>query len=145
MQTSFDILLVEDNPADVDLALEAFEHSGVESNLHVATNGIDALRFLRREDEFARAPRPSMVLLDLNMPRKDGREVLSEIKQDAKLRSIPVFILSSSVAHDDVVRSYELHANGYIQKPGSFSRYIDFAKALGAFWLRVATLPPTEP
>lgn len=144
MQTPIDILIVEDNPADVDLAIEAFEQSGVESTLHVATNGIEALRFLRREDEFEQAPRPAMVLLDLNMPRKDGREVLSEIKQDARLRSIPVFVLSSSAAYDDVVRSYELHANGYIQKPGNFSRYLDLAKALGAFWLRVATLPPAH-
>src|SRR5690606_19890170 len=101
--------------------------------------------FLRREYEFEQAPRPAMVLLDLNMPRKDGREVLSEIKPDARLRSIPVVVLSSSAAYDDVVRSYELHANGHIQKAGSFSRSLDVAQPLGAFWQRVATLPPAHP
>ena len=135
------ILLVEDNPADVELTLEAFEQSGMEHSLHVATNGVDALRFLRREGEFANAPRPAMVLLDLNLPRKGGREVLAEIKKDAGLKTIPVVVLSSSAALDDVVSSYGLHANSYIQKPANFSRFLDVVKALDAFWFQVASLP----
>lgn len=135
------ILLVEDNPADVELTLEAFEQSGVEHSLHVTTNGVDALRFLRREGEFADAPRPAMVLLDLNLPRKGGREVLMELKSDASLKTIPVVVLSSSGAVDDVLSSYGLHANSYIQKPANFSRFLDVVKALDAFWFRVASLP----
>lgn len=138
-----DILLVEDNPADVELTREAFEQSGLESKLHVATNGVDALRFLRQEGEFTNAPRPAIVLLDLNLPRKGGREVLSEMKQDASLRTIPVVILSSSAASQDVMTSYGLNANSYIQKPTNFSRYLDIVKALDTFWFRVVTLPPT--
>jgi CheY-like chemotaxis protein len=138
---SVDILLVEDNPADVELTLEAFAQSGVEHSVHVATNGVDALRFLRREGEFADAPRPAMVLLDLNLPRKGGREVLSEMKKDASLRTIPVVVLSSSGASDDVLSSYGLHANSYIQKPVNFTRFLDVVKALDAFWFGVASLP----
>ena len=137
-----DILLVEDNPADVELTLEAFEQSGVASKLHVTTNGVDALRFLRQEGEFTNAPRPVMVLLDLNLPRKGGREVLSEIKQDQGLRTIPVVVLSSSAAAQDVMTSYGLNANSYIQKPTNFSRYLDIVKALDTFWFHVVTLPP---
>lgn len=136
-----DILLVEDNPADVELTLEAFEQSGVAHSLHVTSNGVDAMRFLRREGEYADAPRPAMVLLDLNLPRKGGREVLSEIKKDAELRTIPVVVLSSSAAIEDVLASYGLHANSYIQKPTNFSRFLDVVKALDAFWFRVASLP----
>ncbi|ACY17281.1 response regulator [Haliangium ochraceum] len=139
---ALDILLVEDNPADVDLTLEAFEQSGVRGTLHVATDGVDALRFLRREGEYAEAPRPAMVLLDLNLPRKDGREVLTEIKQDQGLRNIPVVILSSSASDDDVLASYRLHANSYIQKPSSFARYIEVVRALDVFWFQVVTFPP---
>jgi CheY-like chemotaxis protein len=136
-----DILLVEDNPADVELTLEAFEQSGVDSKLYVTTNGVDALRFLRREGEFAHVPRPAMVLLDLNLPRKGGREVLSEIKRDDGLKTIPVVVLSSSAAVDDVVASYGLHANSYIQKPTNFSRFLDIVKTLDAFWFNVVSLP----
>lgn len=138
-----DILLVEDNPADVELTLEAFEQSGLQSKLHVTTNGVDALRFLRQEDEFLNAPRPAIVLLDLNLPRKGGREVLSEMKQDESLRTIPVVVLSSSGAAQDVMMSYGLNANSYIQKPANFSRYLDIVKALDTFWFHVVTLPPT--
>jgi two-component system, chemotaxis family, response regulator Rcp1 len=136
-----DILLVEDNPADIELTQEAFEQSGVEHSLHVATNGVDAIRFLRREGEFADAPRPAMVLLDLNLPRKGGREVLSEIKKDASLKSIPVVVLSSSAALEDVASSYGLHANSYIQKPPNFTLFLDVVKALDVFWFQVASLP----
>ena len=107
----------------------------------MTTNGVDAIRFLRREGEFANAPRPAMVLLDLNLPRKGGREVLSEIKKDASLKTIPVVVLSSSAALDDVLSSYGLHANSYIQKPANFSRFLDVVKALDAFWFQVASLP----
>jgi CheY-like chemotaxis protein len=138
---SIDILLVEDNPADVELTLEAFEQSGMAHTLHVTSNGVDALRYLHQEGEFANAPRPAMVLLDLNLPRKGGREVLSEIKKDPDLKAIPVVVLSSSGALDDVLLSYGLHANSYIQKPANFSRLLDVVKALDAFWFRLASLP----
>lgn len=136
-----DILLVEDNPGDVDLTREAFEQGKLRSNLHVAVDGIEALRFLRREQPFAAAPRPDLILLDLNLPKKDGREVLAEIKQDPRLRTIPVVILTSSAAEDDVMRSYELHANSYIQKPANFSRFMDIVKAVETFWFVMARLP----
>ena len=141
MQMPVDILLVEDNPADVDLTREAFEQGEVRSNLHVAVDGIEALRFLRRQGHYSAAPRPDLILLDLNLPKKDGREVLAEIKQDPALRTIPVVILTSSAAEDDVMQSYDLHANSYIQKPANFSRFMDVVKAVETFWFAMARLP----
>ncbi|GAB4566529.1 MAG: response regulator [Haliangiales bacterium] len=137
-----DILLVEDNPADVDLTFEAFEQGGVEGDLHVVGDGVEAIRFLRQQEEYASAPRPTLILLDLNLPKRDGRSVLAEVKADHGLRQIPVVVLSSSAAADDVERSYELHANCYIQKPSSFSRYVSIIQALDEFWFQVATCPP---
>lgn len=141
MQPPVNILLVEDNPADVDLTREAFEQSQFRSNLHVAVDGIEALRFLRKEGPFHGVPRPELILLDLNLPKKDGREVLSVIKQDPDLRTIPVVVLTSSAASDDVLRSYQLHANSYVQKPANFSRFMEVVKAIEIFWFTVVKLP----
>jgi CheY-like chemotaxis protein len=136
-----DILLVEDNPADVRLTVEALRAAGVESRLQVAADGVEAMERLRRQGPYSGAPRPVLVLLDLNLPRKNGREVLAEVKADPDLRRIPVVVLTTSAAEDDVSASYGLHANGYVVKPVGFSAFADAMRALQAFWLDVATLP----
>lgn len=141
MHPPVNILLVEDNPADVDLTREAFEQSEFRSNLYVAMDGIEALRFLRKEEPFHGVPRPDLILLDLNLPKMDGREVLSVIKQDSDLRTIPVVVLTSSGASDDVLRCYQLHANSYVQKPANFSRFMEVVKAIEIFWFTVVKLP----
>lgn len=141
MQAPVDILLVEDNPADVDLTREAFEQGELRSNLHVAVDGMEALRFLRREGRYAAVPQPDLILLDLNLPKKNGREVLAAIKEDPELKTIPVVILTSSAAEEDVLRSYQLHANSYVQKPANFSRFMDVVKAIETFWFTVVRLP----
>src|SRR5438874_12852403 len=119
-----EILLVEDNPADVRLTREALKEGKVYNNLHWAKDGVEALEFLRREGKHAKAPRPDIILLDLNLPKKDGREVLSEIKSDDQLKHIPVVILTTSKAEEDVLRSYELHANCYVTKPVDLDKFI---------------------
>ncbi|MCX4246873.1 response regulator [Paraliomyxa miuraensis] len=139
-----EILLVEDNPAEVDLARETLELAKIRNNLHVTMDGVQALRFLRREGEYAAMPRPDLVLLDLNLPRKDGREVLREIKGDANLRSIPVVVLTSSSAERDVVKTYSLGANCYITKPVDLQQFSDVVKSIEDFWFVVVKLPPTE-
>jgi two-component system, chemotaxis family, response regulator Rcp1 len=136
-----EILLVEDNPGDVRLAIEALRESKVRNNLHVARDGVEALEFLRREERHVDAPRPDLVLLDLNLPRKDGREVLAEIKADADLHTIPVVILTTSRAEQDVLRSYELQANCYITKPVDLDQFITVVKSIEDFWLTIVTLP----
>jgi CheY-like chemotaxis protein len=136
-----EILLVEDNPGDVRLAIEALRESKVRNNLQVARDGIEALQFLRREEPHVDAPRPDLVLLDLNLPRKDGREVLAEIKADADLSTIPVVILTTSRAEQDVLRSYELQANCYITKPVDLDQFITVVKSIEDFWLTIVTLP----
>src|SRR5919202_5278493 len=136
-----EILLVEDNPGDVRLAIEALRESKVRNILHVARDGVEALAFLRREDSHADAPRPDLVLLDLNLPRKDGREVLAEIKADPDLHTIPVVILTTSRAEQDVLRSYELQANCYITKPVDLDQFITVVKSIEDFWLTIVTLP----
>uniref|UniRef100_UPI0035615D23 response regulator n=1 Tax=Paraconexibacter sp. TaxID=2949640 RepID=UPI0035615D23 len=118
-----DILLVEDDPGDVLMTREAFEEHKVRNRLSVVADGVDAMRFLRREDEFADAPRPDLILLDLNLPRRGGREVLEDIKGDPALRSIPVVVLTTSSAEEDILRSYDLHANAYVTKPVDFERF----------------------
>jgi CheY-like chemotaxis protein len=138
---SIEILLVEDNPGDVRLTIEALRDSKVRNNLHVAVDGVDALAFLRREGQHAQAPRPDLILLDLNLPKKDGREVLAEIKADAILRTIPVVILTTSRAEQDVLRSYELQANCYISKPVDLDQFITVVKSIEDFWLTIVTLP----
>lgn len=139
-----EILLVEDNPGDVRLTKEALKEGKVYSNLHWAKDGVEALEFLRHQGRFADAPRPDIILLDLNLPKKDGREVLSEIKNDDDLKRIPVVILTTSKAEEDVLRSYQLHANCYVTKPVDLEKFIVVVQSIDMFWLTVATLPNGE-
>jgi CheY-like chemotaxis protein len=139
---SIDILLVEDSPTDALMTREALEFSKVVNRLHVVENGVDALAFLRREGRFSDAPRPGLILLDLNLPRKSGREVLVEIKSNPELKSIPVVILSTSMAEDDITQSYGLHANCYITKPVEFYKFAEAIQSVREFWFDVVTLPP---
>jgi chemotaxis family two-component system response regulator Rcp1 len=136
-----EILLVEDNPGDIRLTIEALRDAKVRNNLHVARDGVEAMAFLRREGPYANAPRPDLILLDLNLPRKDGREVLAEIKADARLRAIPVVVLTTSAAERDVVQSYNLHANCYSTKPVDLDQFIAVIRSIEEFWLMVVTLP----
>ena len=139
-----DILLVEDNPSDVYLTEEALRSIGLTSRLHVAYDGIQAMAFLRREGMHAEAPRPDLVLLDLNLPRKDGRRVLEEVKEDPELRRIPVIVLTTSNAPSDIVKCYDLHANCYIVKPVDFDRFETVIRAIEDFWFRFVTLPEPD-
>jgi len=136
-----EILLVEDNPADVRLTREALREGKLHNNLHVATDGVDAMAFLRREGPHADAVRPDLILLDLNLPKKDGREVLEDIKADASLRSIPVVILTSSEAEQDILRAYDLHANCYVTKPVDLDQFIHVVKSIEQFWFAIVKLP----
>ena len=137
-----EILLVEDNPGDVRLTREAWKEARIRNRLHVAEDGVEALAFLRRQGRHAGAVRPHLILLDLNLPRKDGREVLADIKNDPDLKNIPVVILSTSKADQDVQRSYDLHANCYISKPLDMDQFIRVVRAIEEFWLATVTLPP---
>ncbi|MEV6444092.1 MULTISPECIES: response regulator [unclassified Amycolatopsis] len=136
-----DILLVEDDPGDVLMTREAFAHHKIRNPLHVAEDGVEALRFLKREGPFGAAPRPGLILLDLNLPRKDGRELLGEIKQDPGLRTIPVVVLTTSEAEEDILRSYELHANAYVTKPVDFEKFVEVVRKIDDFWVTVVQLP----
>jgi two-component system, chemotaxis family, response regulator Rcp1 len=136
-----EILLVEDNPGDVRLAVEALRDAKVANRLHIVEDGVEAMSFLRREGRYADVPRPNLILLDLNLPRKDGREVLAEIKQDADLKRIPVVILTSSAAEQDVVQAYNLYANCYITKPMDLDQFLKVVRSIEDFWLIVVTLP----
>jgi CheY-like chemotaxis protein len=138
------ILLVEDSPGDVRLTREALKEAKVLNSLSVATDGVEALEFLHRRGKFAGAPRPDLILLDLNLPRKDGREVLEEIKADAGLKRIPIVVLTTSNAEEDVVRAYDLHANCYITKPVDFHQFITVVQSIEDFWLTVVKLPRSE-
>ncbi len=135
------ILLVEDSPGDVRLTREALREAKVHNYLSVATDGVEALTYLRREGVYASAPRPDIILLDLNLPRKDGREVLAEIKADAQLRRIPIVVLTTSVNTQDVRNAYDLGANCYIAKPVDLDRFLVVIRALESFWLTIVTLP----
>jgi chemotaxis family two-component system response regulator Rcp1 len=137
-----EILLVEDNPGDVRLTQEAFKENRMHNNLYVVDDGVKAMQFLRREGAYADAVRPDVILLDLNLPRKDGREVLSEIKADDDLRRIPVVVLTTSDAEQDILMTYNLHANCYINKPVDLARFIQVVKSIEGFWLSVVMLPP---
>ncbi|SHO52920.1 response regulator [Desulfopila aestuarii] len=139
-----EILLVEDNPGDVDLAREALESNKIRNNLHVARDGEEAMAFLKKEGQYAAAPRPDLVILDLNLPKKDGREVLAEMKSDTLLKSIPVVILTSSKAEEDIVRSYNLHANCYISKPLNFHSFVQVVESIKNFWLTIVELPKEQ-
>ncbi len=136
------ILLVEDSPADVRLTREAFKEARVFNTLHVVEDGLEAMAFLHREGAYANVPHPDLILLDLNLPKKDGREVLAEIKQDAELKRIPVLVLTTSQAEEDIIRSYNLHANAYVTKPVDLTQFLAAIKAMEGFWLAVVTLPP---
>jgi CheY-like chemotaxis protein len=136
-----DVLLVEDDPGDVLMTREAFEHHRLANQLHVVEDGVEAIKFLRREGEYADAPRPGLVLLDLNLPRKDGREVLAEIKADDELCDIPVVVLTTSSAEQDVLRSYKLHANAYVTKPVNFNRFVEVVRQIDQFFVTIVTLP----
>jgi CheY-like chemotaxis protein len=139
-----EVLLVEDDPGDVLLIREAFDDNKVANRLHVVSDGVEALDFMRREREYRDAPRPDLVLLDLNLPRKDGREVLAEVKGDEQLRSIPVVVLTTSQAEEDVLRSYDLHANAYVTKPVDFDRFIGVVRQIDQFFVSVVKLPPNH-
>ena len=139
--TPVEILLVEDNPGDVRLTQEALKESKVINNLSVAEDGVEALAFLKREGKYADAPRPDLLLLDLNLPKKDGRELLEEIKADDNLKRIPVVVLTTSKAEEDILRMYDQHANCYITKPIDFDQFIDVVKSIEDFWLTIVKLP----
>ena len=138
------ILLVEDNPGDVRLTQEALKESKVLNNLSVVADGVEAMAYLRREREYAAAILPDLILLDLNLPKKDGREVLEEIKSDPALRCIPVVILTTSTAEQDILRSYDLHANCYVTKPVDLEQFIKVVQTIEEFWLTIVTLPGAE-
>lgn len=142
MGRPIEILLVEDNPGDVRLTLEALKESKVLNNLNVVGDGVDALAFLRREGKHANAPYPDLILLDLNLPKKNGIEVLSEIKEDPKLRRIPIVILTVSKDEEDILKSYDLHANCYITKPVNLDQFMKIVKSIEEFWLTIVKLPP---
>ena len=136
-----EILLVEDNPGDVRLTEIALKEGKLINNLHVARDGVEAMEFLNRKGQFAEAPVPDIILLDLNLPRKDGREVLEEIKGDRLLRRIPVVVLTTSESDQDILNAYDLHANSYIAKPVDLDRFIKVIKSIEGFWLSVVKLP----
>jgi len=142
MGQQIEILMVEDSPSDAQLTRIALENAKVRNILNVVEDGEEAMAFLRGEGRFASASRPDLILLDLNLPRKDGREVLAEIKADPDLKSIPVVVLTTSKAQEDVLRAYELQASCYITKPVDFDKFLEVIKSLEDFWLTVVTLPP---
>ena len=138
---AIDVLLVDDDPGDTLMIREAFEHNKVNNALECVADGVQALQYLRREGEYANASRPDLILLDLNLPRRDGREVLAEIKKDEDLGRIPVVVLTTSSADEDIVRSYQLHANAYVTKPVDFERFIAVVRQIDEFFVTVVKLP----
>jgi|ERR1700722_20051035 len=143
--TAIEVLLVEDSPGDVRLTREAFKDAKVYINLHIASDGVEAMDFLNRVGKYADAPRPDLILLDLNLPKKDGREVLAEIKANPALMIIPVVILTTSGSDADILRSYQLHANCYITKPVDLDGFLEVVKSIDCFWLSVVKLPREVP
>lgn len=139
-----EILLVEDNPGDVDLARDALEKGRVKNNLHVVMDGEAAMAFLKRQGAYEEVPRPDLILLDLNLPKKDGREILAEIKVDPGLKRIPVVVLTTSQDEEDVLKSYNLHANCYLAKPIQLDRFFRMVQSIEDFWLSIVVLPPRE-
>ena len=138
---SIEILLVEDNPGDARLTIEAMREAKMRNRMHVVEDGVEAMAFLRRQGSFGEAPRPDLILLDLNLPRKDGREVLAEVKADPDLKRIPVVILTTSRAEEDVLRAYDLHANCYVTKPVDLAQFMKIVSQIDEFWVKVVTLP----
>jgi CheY-like chemotaxis protein len=139
-----EILLVEDSPLDIKLTQEALIEGKVKNNLHVVMDGEDAMDFLRKTGKYQGVPRPDIILLDLNLPRKDGREVLAEMKSDPDLRRIPVVILTTSRAEEDIVKTYDLHVNCYVTKPVDMNQFLEVIKSISNFWLTVVALPPVS-
>jgi CheY-like chemotaxis protein len=139
--TPIEILLVEDNPGDARLAVEALKESKLQNNLYHVEDGVEALDYLYRRNQHAHVPTPDLILLDLNLPRKDGREVLAEIKEDCDLRRIPVVVMTTSEAEKDLMKSYELHANAYVVKPIDLDRFIEIVQAIESFWFTIVKLP----
>jgi two-component system, chemotaxis family, response regulator Rcp1 len=139
-----EILLVEDNPGDVRLTREALKEAKVRNSLSVVGDGVDAMAFLRREGTHSAAPRPDIILLDLNLPKKDGRQVLAEIKASPELRRLPVVILTTSKAEEDILKTYDLHANCFITKPVDFDQFVKVVHSIEHFWLSIVTLPPAD-
>lgn len=137
-----EILLVEDNPGDVKLTEKAFENARLSNDLHVVNDGVEALDFLHRRGEYEDAPRPDLILLDLNLPRKPGEEVLEEVKADEALKRLPVVILTSSEAEEDILQTYDLHANAYLTKPVSFDGFTEVIQKIEGFWFSVVKYPP---
>ena len=137
-----EVLLVEDDPGDVLLTEETLLGSKIRTNLHVVGDGVEALAFLRKEGAYAAVPRPDLILLDLNMPRKDGREVLADIKEDTDLKTIPVAVLTTSSQDEDILKSYQLHANCYITKPVGLDQFATVVQSLEDFWFAIVRLPP---
>ena len=137
-----EILLVEDSPGDVRLTQEALKDSKLYNNLNVVPDGVEAIAFLRRQGEYTNAPRPDLILLDLNLPRMDGRQVLQEIKNDENLKRIPVVVLTTSSNETDIFITYNLHANCYISKPVDFTQFINVVKSIESFWFSIVKLPP---
>jgi len=142
---SIDILLVEDNEGDAHLTREALKKAKVRNRVHTASDGVEAMEFLHREGKFADAPRPDLVLLDLNLPNMDGREVLEAMKADPALRTIPVVVVTSSAAEQDIVRTYSLNANCYVTKPVDLQQFFHVIGSVGDFWLDIVKLPPKDP
>ncbi|HZZ50360.1 MAG TPA: response regulator [Pseudonocardia sp.] len=141
--TEVHILLVEDDPADVLMTREAFELYKIANPLHVVGDGEEAMQFLRQEGQYSGAPRPALIMLDLNLPKLDGREVLAEIKADERLRSIPVVVLTTSAAEEDIIRSYNTHANAYVTKPVNFDRFMQVVRQIDEFFVSVVQRVPT--
>ena len=141
MANLIEVLLVEDDPGDVLMTREAFEDNKVKNNLSVVSDGVDALAFLRKEGKYADAPNPDLILLDLNLPRMDGREVLQEMKNDEALRAIPVIVLTSSSAESDIRAAYRLHANAFITKPVGLEQFLEAIRGIEAFWMSLVRLP----
>ncbi len=137
-----EILLVEDSPSDTTLTIEALAAGKVSNKLNSVEDGVEAMAYLRRQGKYKNAERPDLIMLDLNLPRKDGRELLAELKNDPELRIIPVIVLTTSRSDQDILRSYELNANCYITKPVDFEHFIDVVKSIEEFWLSIVTLPP---
>jgi len=138
---AIEILLVEDNPGDIRLTREALRDGKIYNNLYVVRDGVEAMAFLRKTDQYTHAPRPDLILLDLNLPRKDGHEVLAEVKTDENLRRIPVVILTTSQAEEDIIKTYDLHVNCYITKPVDLDQFVKIVKSIEDFWLTIVKLP----
>lgn len=142
MDSIVEILLVEDNPADVRLTLEAFKDSKILNRLNVVNDGVEAIQYLKKEGNYTNSARPDMVLLDLNLPKKNGKEVLAEVKSDEKLKTIPIVVLTTSQSEEDINHAYQLHANCYVTKPVDFDNFMRIIGSIEDFWLTVAKLPP---